>query len=122
MAEDLTQPQLRDCCHAFFFRRIPKRNRRTLNLLTSSTLDQIVPGETTETWIIATLGQPDERTTVEGAENVAILKYRHVVDREDDGAVFLIFAGSTRTKRQSVTYFEIVDGVVNRYWIERARL
>ena len=90
--------------------------------VSSNTFDQIVPGQTTEAWVVATLGQPDDRTIVEGAEHTSILKYRHVVDREEDGAVFLIFAGSSRTKRQSTTYFEIVDGVVSRYWVERARL
>ncbi|UCD75558.1 MAG: hypothetical protein JSV91_01310 [Phycisphaerales bacterium] len=91
-------------------------------VVTSSTLDQIVLGETTEAWLIATLGEPNDRTAVQGAENIAILKYRHMVDRENEGAVFLLFSGSSRSKRQSTTYFEIVNGVVNRYWIERARL
>lgn len=90
--------------------------------VSSSTLNQIMLGETTEAWLVATLGEPNERTAVADRPNVSILKYRHVVDRESDGSIFLLFAGSSKSKHQSTAYFEIIDGVVSRYWIERARL
>ena len=34
--------------------------------VSGSTLNQIVLGETTEAWLVATLGEPNDRTTVQG--------------------------------------------------------
>jgi hypothetical protein len=83
-----------------------------------STLRQIEPGVTTEAWVLATLGDPTERTVVEGQENTAVLRYDHTVRKYSDGTVFLLFSGESDTKRTRRTFFEITDGVVSRYWTE----
>lgn len=87
--------------------------------ITSKTLDQIKLGETTEAWLVATLGEPQSRTTVEGQPNVTVLRYEHIVCKAEGGTVFLLFAGGSETRKVTTTYFESVDGVITRYWIER---
>ncbi len=82
------------------------------------TLAQIDPGTTTESWILATLGEPTERTKVDGRENVEILIYRHRRHESSGSAVFLIFAGGKEHTTKSTAYFEITDGIVTRHWIE----
>lgn len=87
--------------------------------ITSATLDRIKLGQTSEAWLIATLGEPSERTTVEGQPNVSVLRYEHIVTKAEGGTVFLLFAGGSEQRKVTTTYFECVDGVVSRYWIER---
>lgn len=84
--------------------------------ITDSTLRQIRIGETTEAWILATLGEPTTRTEVE--DGTVMLRYDHCITRAEGGAVFLIFAGGSETRTRSSTYFEIRDGIVTRVWSE----
>jgi len=86
--------------------------------ITSSTLDQVVPGETTESWLVATLGQPTERTEVDGEHPAAVLRYDFIEHRNERGKIFLLL--STRSKKKLVTrtYFEVIDGYVTRTWRE----
>ena len=86
--------------------------------ISQETLREVEPGTTTEAWLVATLGEPSERTIVEGQEHVRILRYDLTVSRAEGGAVFLIFAGGSETTHTSRTFFELVDGVVTRYWTE----
>jgi hypothetical protein len=87
--------------------------------VSSDTLRQIEPGVTTEAWLVATLGEPSERTTVEDQEHVEILRYDHTVSKSEGGTVFLLFAGSSETRKTTRTFFEVTEGVVTRYWNER---
>ncbi|MEM7229474.1 MAG: hypothetical protein AAF432_11745 [Planctomycetota bacterium] len=89
--------------------------------VTSSTLDQIETGVTSEAWLRATLGAPAVETVVEDQPDVRVLRYDHTVEKSEGGAVFLLFAGGSDIRRTTRTYFEIDHGVVSRYWIERAR-
>lgn len=86
--------------------------------VTDETTAQIVPGETTREWLLATLGEPTARTTVEGEEGVEIFRYDWQKREESGGAVFLLFAGSSSKSTRHTTYFEITNGVVTRYWAE----
>jgi hypothetical protein len=88
--------------------------------VSGATLGQIEPGVTTEAWLLATLGEPTQRTVVQGAEHVAVLRYDHVQCRKDGGTVFLLLAVGSRERTVSHTYFEVVDGVVTRHWREPA--
>jgi hypothetical protein len=82
------------------------------------TLAQIEPGVTTEAWLRATIGEPTDVSCVEGQEHVRVLKYEHSITKSEGGTVFLIFAGGSEKREVSTTYFEIVDGIVARYWSE----
>ncbi|MHC5028229.1 MAG: hypothetical protein ACYTGR_15865 [Planctomycetota bacterium] len=82
------------------------------------TTGQIEAGVTTEDWIIATLGEPSTRTTVSETPAVAILKYEYTETKSEGGAVFLIFAGGSSRTRTDITYIEVTDGIVTRFWSE----
>jgi len=83
--------------------------------VSGSTLDQIEVGRTTESWLIATLGEPSQRTAV-ADHGGAILRYDYKVVRKGHGTVFLIFAGGSRKERVERTFFEVENGVVTRWW------
>lgn len=84
--------------------------------ISSPTLNQITPGETTEAWLIAAVGEPSRRTTVN--ERTAILRYDHTVTTQKGGTVFLLFAGGDQKEQTTSTIFEINDGVVTKFWTE----
>lgn len=86
--------------------------------ITPTTLERIVVGQTTEAWVIATLGEPSERNEVEGQPNVEIIKYEHTTHKSSGGAVLFIFADAKNISEKSVVYIELTDSVVSDYWTE----
>ena len=86
--------------------------------ISKSTLKQIEIGETSEAWLVATLGEPTSRTVVESHPDTAVLRYEYTVAKSKGSAIFLIFAGGSEEKTTTSTYFEVVDGVVSRWWTE----
>lgn len=84
--------------------------------VSQSTLNQVKPGETTESWLIATLGEPTSRRTVD--EQTSVLRYDHKVVTSKGGAIFLIFSGAEKHEKTKTVLFETKDGVVSRYWTE----
>ena len=96
-----------------------KRVRESGVPVSSKTLNQVKPGETSEAWVLAALGEPSNRTVVEqGGSTTKILRYDHTTHKSDEGRVFLLFSGETDETRVRRTYFEIKDGVVTRYWTD----
>ena len=87
--------------------------------VTPATLQRIEVGQTTEQWVIATLGEPSERNVVEGQPNVEIFKYQHTTHESSGGTVLFLFAGHESNANKSVVYIEITDGVVSDYWTEQ---
>ncbi|MBX3375318.1 MAG: hypothetical protein KF817_15940 [Phycisphaeraceae bacterium] len=85
--------------------------------VSSSTLDQIEPGRTTEAWLIATLGEPSQRTKVDDRGD-AILRYDYRRVTRERGSVFLIFSGRSQRENTERTFFEVADGIVTRWWRE----
>ncbi len=80
------------------------------------TLSQIEPGETTQTWVLAVLGEPTERATIDDPEGtVKVWKWvrRKIVTTK--GSAFVV---SSRSKSEEVrtVYVEFKDGVVTRAW------
>jgi len=86
--------------------------------VSSVTLDQIRPGETTEAWLLAAAGEPSSRREVD--KNTAILCYDHVSTRSSGGTVFLLFSGHSTRKETTSVKFEVAGGVISRYWVESA--
>lgn len=84
--------------------------------VSQSTLAQITPGETTQAWLLAVLGEPTSARDVD--DRTRILRYDHKVTTEKGGTVFLIFAGGESYQNASTALFEVTDGVVTRYWTE----
>jgi len=84
--------------------------------ITESTLSRVEPGITTKEWVIAACGSPTSRDLL--PDGTEILKYEYKEKKDEElNLIFLIHSESTKEKR-SVTYFEIKDGIVTRYWQE----
>ena len=81
-----------------------------------STLSQIEPGQTTESWLLAALGEPSRRSAVN--EHISILRYDRTVTTQKGGTVFLLFAGGDEVTETTSAVFEITEGVVTKYWTE----
>lgn len=80
------------------------------------TLSQIEPGDTTQTWVLAVLGEPTERAVIDDpGGTVEVWKWtrRKVVTTR--GSAFVV---SSRSKSEEVrtVYVEFKDGVVTRAW------
>lgn len=80
------------------------------------TLKQFKAGVTTESWLLAVLGPPTSSSVVAGVENTKV--YRYALG-EAPGGLGAIFSGEA-SKNTSVVYFIITDGIVTRYWADRA--
>lgn len=93
---------------------------RTMNesgvRVSKSTLNQVKAGETTEAWVVATLGPPTSRSPVD--EQTEILRYDHRVETRKGGQVFLLFHGAEKLQTTNSVFFEMKEGVVSRYWTE----
>jgi outer membrane protein assembly factor BamE (lipoprotein component of BamABCDE complex) len=80
-----------------------------------NTFAQIEPGKTTAGWVKATLGDPSEKTH-DDTSGSDIWKYNYTQVKEGDGAVFLIFGGSSRKESKGTAFVEFKDGVVTKKW------
>ena len=83
------------------------------NYVPEDTFDRIEPGKTTAAWVKATLGEPSSRDT---ADDTEVWKYNYTEEKDSNGAIFLIFAGSDKKEHRHVAYIEIKDGVVTKKW------
>ncbi len=80
------------------------------------TLEQFEAGVTTEAWLLAVLGPPTTQSEVEGIPNTKVLRYAL---GEAAGGLGAIFSGEA-SKNTAVVYFIITDGIVTRFWADRA--
>lgn len=81
-----------------------------------ATLAQFKAGVTTEQWLLGILGPPTSSDVVEGVENTKVLRY---ATGESASGLGSIFSGKA-SRNTSVVYFIITDGIVTRYWADRA--
>lgn len=86
--------------------------------ISPATLNEIELGRTTESWLLAVLGEPTARTPVEGCPDQQVLRYDYVRSEASGGTILFLFAGGSRHSTSSRAYFEITNGVVTRYWME----
>lgn len=80
------------------------------------TLKQFKAGVTTEHWLLAVLGKPSSEAVVEGVEKTKVLRYAL---GEAAGGLGALFSGEA-SKNTAVVYFVVTDGIVTRYWADRA--
>jgi outer membrane protein assembly factor BamE (lipoprotein component of BamABCDE complex) len=88
--------------------------KREGTYIAESTFKQIEPGKTTSAWVLATIGSPSEKTSVDSKHEV--WKYSYKETRDSHGAVFLLFAGSDRKVTDGTVFVELQDGVVSKCW------
>ena len=84
------------------------------NYVPENTFDRIKPGETTSSWVKATLGEPSTKEQADPATEV--WKYSYTEVKEGSGAIFLIFGGSDKKELQRSAYVEFKDGIVKSKW------
>lgn len=81
-----------------------------------ATMAQFKAGVTTEEWLLAILGPPTSQSAVRGVENTKVLRY---ATGESASGIGAIFSGKA-SRNTAVVYFVITDGVVTRFWADRA--
>lgn len=81
-----------------------------------ATMAQFKAGVTTEEWLVAIIGPPSSWAVVEGVENTKVFRY---ATGESASGLGAIFSGKA-SRNTSVVYFVITDGIVTRYWADRA--
>ncbi|MBN1505739.1 MAG: hypothetical protein JW955_02775 [Sedimentisphaerales bacterium] len=86
--------------------------------LSTGTFKQIRCGETTRDWLIVTLGQPSEQSTTDAGGE--LLKYKYSKTEETNVVMPFVIVNDEKKRVQTV-YFEIKEGVVQKYWVETTR-
>ena len=81
----------------------------------SGTFNQIEPKVTTDKWLLATMGEPTSRTTIDddGTQLWAWRYSRRVASR---GGVFLIARTASDKQSQGGVFVELKDGIVQKTW------
>jgi len=82
-----------------------------------ATLAQFKAGETTEAWMFAVLGEPSASAPVAGVPGVVVHRY-HASERV--GGPILHMVAGTPAARRSTAYFVVENGVIARFWADRA--
>ncbi|MEO0629147.1 MAG: hypothetical protein AAFY46_00280 [Planctomycetota bacterium] len=82
----------------------------------AKTFGRIIPGETTDRWVLATLGEPNRHTTYEDGRELWVYTYRK--DEKSKGTFLLVIGGSDKSTTREATYIEFEDGIVTEAWRE----
>lgn len=85
------------------------------NPISSTTIEAIKPGVTTEDDVIGLLGAPT-RTSVTSERTILVYEFSKVT--RSDATVFLLFNGSDEEVEREITYVELKDGKVTRVWAD----
>ena len=88
--------------------------KREGNYVADSTLNSIEPGKTGKAWVIATLGEPSSKKEIEPCHE--LWKYSYKETKDNDGYVFLIFAGSDKNVTGGNVFVEFKNDVVSKSW------
>jgi outer membrane protein assembly factor BamE (lipoprotein component of BamABCDE complex) len=88
--------------------------KRDGSYVSDSTLNTIKAGETTQAWVLATLGEPSKKTEIEPGHE--LWKYEYKEKTSSDGYVFLVFGGSDSKETAGKVFVELKDGVVTKSW------
>lgn len=70
----------------------------------------------TEAWLVAVVGPPSSSSVVAGVENTKVLRY---ATGEAMTGLSGLLAGRSQ-RNTAVTYFIVTDGIVTRFWADRA--
>lgn len=79
-----------------------------------TSLEQVEVGKTTKDWIIGAFGEPT--TVSEISPDTEILKYHRSEKTEHRASLWFLFESHTEKEVVSNVYFEIKNGVVQKYW------
>lgn len=93
-----------------------EETRFTGRVVAEENLQRITPGETTEAWVIAALGDPSSIKDVD--DTTRILRYESTKIKHTDAELLFIFDVGSRIELDRTVFIETHDGVVARYWRE----
>ena len=82
-------------------------------------LARIQPGQTTESWVRTTFGEPKRRTEYEDGSSVWHYENTSRVDTEV--GLFLLFHIDVESREEQHLAVEMKDAVVSDYWVETRR-
>lgn len=91
--------------------------RQTGRYVGEESISKIVPGETTGEWVLAAFGEPTERQRLADGRT-EIWRWVHTSRVKSSGGVFLLVQGSSDAERTTIAVVEVVDGVVQRAWMD----
>jgi hypothetical protein len=83
--------------------------------VSQNTINQIMPGQTTKGWVAAIVGEPTSKVALD--DNTEVWKYTYSEKHESDGAVFLIFGGSSSKETSHTLFVEFHGDMVTRTWV-----
>ncbi len=86
------------------------------NRVTSKSLARLEKGETTEEFVLATIGVADDQQEL--SDGSVLWKYSWTEKRRHSGAVFLLFGGESSTHRDGKAFIRFQDGIVQDFWID----
>ncbi len=82
-----------------------------------NTIGQIEPGVTNKAWVLATLGEPSSKSSLDSADGgTEIWRYEWTHRRKASGWVFPIVVGSSNAETSGKAYVEFEGDTVVRAW------
>ncbi len=89
--------------------------------ITSASLAQVQPNQTSAEWLDAAFGAPTSRKTFErdGVKG-EIWRYEYRRSESSSGEFLFLYDGWNHKEETTTTCFELIDGKVMRYWTEKS--
>jgi hypothetical protein len=79
-----------------------------------ATFSQIEPGTTTGAWVLAVLGEPTRRSSLDDGSEIWAWSYSE--RKSSSGSVFLLLDSSNEREKVGAAYVQVRDGVVVKAW------
>lgn len=86
----------------------------TGNYVPSDSFSRVKPGESTASFVEATLGEPTSKTDLE--DGSSIWRWDYVVRRSGEGSVLLVFDGESSSEKKHSSYVQFENGVAAKKW------
>ncbi len=84
----------------------------------SESLQQVEAGKTNRAWLVKVFGKPTAVKELD--DGVEILEYRFTETKTFGFHLFLLIAFADSKATHETAYFQLRDGVVEKYWVAKA--
>lgn len=87
-----------------------------------ASLGQIETGRTTASWLAAAFGEPTSKKSWDRPDGTRgeVWRYEYRRSESSSGEVLFLYDSWKHKEETRTTCFEIVSGVVTRYWVEQS--
>lgn len=113
LALPLCAASLAGCLFCACIVNVDSHKERTGRYVSAATLQQVEPGRS-PAYVLALLGEPTSRTTIEGATEIWKWTYSETKHRE--GQLIFVFDGDETQRIEGATFVEFQDGLVRKTW------